>query len=108
MTVGQRMKQLRIDHKISQREMCKRLGYTSTSIVSCYESGKRRIPYEVIVKVSEIFGVTPNYLMGYTEKSINEAKLESMGFTEENLNKLTPSDLNKIEAYLQALLDSKK
>lgn len=108
MTVGERIKMLRISLNISQDELAKRCGLKTATAFSYYESGKRKVPYHIIAKVSDIFGVTPNYIMGFSEKPINMIKLSSIGFTEENLSKLDKNDLIKLEAYLQALLDSKK
>lgn len=108
MTVGERIKMLRISLNMSQDELARRCGLQTSSAISYYESGKRKVPYHIVAKVSDIFGVTPNYLMGFSEKSVDMIKLSSIGFTEENLSKLDKNDLIKLEAYLQALLDSKK
>ena len=108
MTVGEKIKMLRMSADMSQDELAKRCGLHTATAICYYESNKRKVPYHIIAKVSDIFGVTPNYLMGFSNKSVDMIKLSSIGFTQENIDKLDKNDLMKLEAYLQALLDAKK
>ncbi len=61
--VGNKIKELRKKHKMSQSELGSLLGLSYTAI-GYYESGKRRVPVAILKKMSEIFNVDMNELMG--------------------------------------------
>lgn len=58
------VKSLRIENKMTLKEVASRLG-TTEATVQRYESGKgiKSIPYEKIIAYSELFGVSPTYLI---------------------------------------------
>lgn len=51
------LKKLRTERKMSQNEVAVKLGVTATTICR-YESGKRKLPFEIAKKLAEIFDVT--------------------------------------------------
>lgn len=68
-----RIKQLREENKITQEELAKRLNLTSKGIVSMYEKGDRKPSLEILVKLSEIFNCSIDYLLGKSDiKNIAE------------------------------------
>ncbi len=67
MTVGARIKARRMELKLSQREMAARLGYTDHTTLTRIEGGKIDLPQSRIVKIAEVLGVTPAYLMGWEQ-----------------------------------------
>ena len=62
-TLGARLKQLRLDQKLTQQQLAKRLG-VAKSVVSYYESGDRCPSYDVLLKIARLFHVTSDYLLG--------------------------------------------
>ena len=72
-TIGDRIKALRIAHKMSQEELGQRLGINRAA-VNKYEKGTViNIPTNTILKLCSIFDVTPNYLLlGQTEFEIQD------------------------------------
>ena len=66
MTIGDRVKALRLKKGLTQEELAEKLGYRSKSSVAHIENG-RDIPRSMIVQLSEILDTTPAYLMGWED-----------------------------------------
>ena len=60
---GNNLKNLRLKHKMTQKELADKLGVTK-SVVSYYELQERSPSPEVLIKLSRIFHVTTDYLLG--------------------------------------------
>ena len=67
MTTGGRIKARRQALGLSQREMAARLGYTDHTALTRIEGDKIDLPQSRIVKIAEVLGVTPAYLMGWDQ-----------------------------------------
>ena len=67
MTVGQKIKQRRLELEWSQRDLAERMGYKNHSVVARAESGKIDLPQSRLLQFAEVLGVTPGYLMGWEE-----------------------------------------
>lgn len=61
-----RLKELRVARGMSQRELAELAGITQRAI-SSYESGERRPTGETLLRIAQIFGVSPEYLMGWSD-----------------------------------------
>ena len=61
------IKELRKQNRISQMELAKKLNTTQANI-SAWESGKWQPDSENLIKMSHIFGVTVDYLLGNDEQ----------------------------------------
>lgn len=59
---SQRLKQLRLDKHLTQAQVAARVGVTA-SMVSSYETDIRLPSFEVMVRLSDLFGVTVDYLL---------------------------------------------
>ncbi len=62
MILGEKIKTLRVNAKMSQRELADRLNIAK-SVISYYESGDRCPSYDVLIRISRIFNVTTDYLL---------------------------------------------
>ena len=67
MTIGQRIKARRNELKLSQRELCEKMGYSNHSTIGKIETGKVDIPQSRIVQFAEVLGVSVAYLMNWEE-----------------------------------------
>lgn len=67
MNMGEKLKSLRLEKKLTQKQVADRIGL-AISAVSSYESGSRYPSYEVLVQLARIFHVTTDYLLGMTDK----------------------------------------
>lgn len=64
--VYQRIRDLREDKDIKQKEMAKIL-HCSQQVYSNYELGQRDIPTEILIKLSRFHNVSTDYLLGLTD-----------------------------------------
>ena len=62
----QKIRDLREDHDLKQREIAQYLN-CSQRTYSNYELGQRDIPTDVLIKLSEYYDVSVDYLLGLTK-----------------------------------------
>ena len=62
----QRVRDLREDHNLKQRDMAKILN-CSQQVYSNYELGQRDLPTEILISLSAYYGVSVDYLLGLTD-----------------------------------------
>jgi len=60
-----RIRDLREDHDFKQRQVAEYL-HCSQQVYSNYELGQRDIPTEILIKLSNLYGVSIDYLLGQT------------------------------------------
>jgi transcriptional regulator with XRE-family HTH domain len=81
--IGEKLQELRASKGISQKDLAERLKVGQT-IISYYEKGEREIKATTVAELADIFGVTPNYLMGYEDKIVMSNN-EVVRFSESDL-----------------------
>ncbi|MGN0992189.1 MAG: helix-turn-helix domain-containing protein [Candidatus Ventricola sp.] len=75
---GSRLRLLRQAKHITQKQLADQLRLTK-SVISAYETDLRLPSYDILIKISAIFGVTTDYLLGVNHgqlidiSSLNEA-----------------------------------
>lgn len=62
-----RIRDLREDSDCTQAQMAKILN-CSQQVYSNYELGQRDIPTDILIKLSEYYNVSTDYLLGLTDK----------------------------------------
>ena len=60
-----RIRDLREDHDMKQREVAEYL-HCSQQVYSNYELGQRDVPTEILIKLSELYKVSTDYILGLT------------------------------------------
>jgi transcriptional regulator with XRE-family HTH domain len=88
--LGERIKKLRKQRKITQEELGKKVNVTKVSI-SGYENGNRTPDTETLQKIADYFGVTTDYLLGRTDEK------------ERSWNDLTEKDEKDIAKRMEEL-----
>lgn len=66
----ERIKDLRMAHKMTQQQLAEAAGYTDRSSIAKIERGQVDISQSKLETFSRIFGVSPSYLMGPTEEDM--------------------------------------
>lgn len=61
----QRLRDLREDRDLPQRQVAERLR-CSQRVYSNYERGERDIPTDILIRLSEFYDVSVDYLLGLT------------------------------------------
>ncbi|MBR5155933.1 MAG: helix-turn-helix transcriptional regulator [Clostridia bacterium] len=62
-----RLRDLREDRNLRQTDIAEFLGIQQT-VYSRYERGFQNIPIEYLIKLSEFYGVTTDYILGLSDK----------------------------------------
>ena len=81
---GERLKSLRLQKHMTQADLSDRLSVTK-SVISAYETGLRMPSYDILIKISRIFRVTTDYLLGLESKQ----EIDVSGLTEDEIHALT-------------------
>lgn len=67
--IGQKIRELRTSHKISQKELIKMLDISHASL-SAYENGNKLPSLEILIKISKYFNVSLDWLCGANSKPV--------------------------------------
>lgn len=111
MSIGDRVKELRIKKGLTQLELAEMLGYKSKSSVAHIENG-RDIPRSMVVKLASVLDSTPAYLMGWEsdapaqpeQKETPSADSERWDRFRQQYEELSAEEQHRIDAVLDALL----
>lgn len=120
--LGDRLKRLRLEKKLTQEELGKKINVTKVSI-SGYENGNRTPDTETLQKLADFFNVTTDYLLGRTDdpnppgsdsdneelgtlakinQLIKEYGIEQMGFFDiEKWKHLTEDEIKEIIQHFE-------
>lgn len=99
MNTGEKIAKLRISHSWSQPQLAEKMS-VSQSTVAMWESGKRKVSAEDLLKLSQLFHVTTDYLLGnnQTPKWANEKDTNDLArFLKENAGSMTYQGKNLTE-----------
>lgn len=74
--IGRRVKELRLQERLSQADLAERIDM-SVTYISHIETGKKQASLETLVRIAEVFGVTVNNLLyGNQANDKTEYKME--------------------------------
>ena len=62
-----RIRDLREDRDLTQREIAQILGMSQTGY-SKYETGENDIPTQILIKLADFYGTSTDYLLGRTDR----------------------------------------
>ena len=77
--VGERLKRLRKSHDLTQEQLAKKLDLEAPA-VSKYETNRVPIPQEHIIKLSKIFDVSTDYLLGISDSPTQKQEKKEFTF----------------------------
>lgn len=81
---GKRLKALRIESGLTQQQVADRIWVNKASI-SSYELSTRLPSYEVLIKLSKLFHVSTDYLLGIENKAKVNSMVDVSGLTEKQI-----------------------
>lgn len=93
--VGSRIKELRVSQKITQNDFASRLGVTKSAI-SSYENGSRLPSYDILIKISRIFKVSTDYLLGCVDEKSQTVNVS--GLSDKQIDSIK-SSINTFRAF---------
>lgn len=96
--VGKRLKNLREKYKFSLEEVARKIK-SSVGTISRYENNERKINSESLIKLYNLYNVSPEYILYGTEKDYNDLESNIVSFFKnENINIEEKEELfNKIQ-----------
>lgn len=100
--LGQRLKDLRAQKQLYQKELADRLG-VARSTVAAWEAGTKRPEGRTLEKLADFFGVTTDYIFGRTDRPQGRLVDPFVGSPEsgEAIRRLLPSPLDDLITYLR-------
>lgn len=102
---NKRLRSLREQHKISQKDFAEILG-VSNVVLSRYENGERKPDYDMLIKIAEYFDVSVDYLLGKSNSVQLSDDEEFQNFIEDPELEMWYKQLpNNKEEDLRALKD---
>jgi transcriptional regulator with XRE-family HTH domain len=66
MRMYKRIRDLREDNDLTQKEVAKKLN-CSQQVYSNYELGQRDIPTDILIKLSSLYNVSTDYILGISD-----------------------------------------
>ncbi|HCL4578705.1 helix-turn-helix transcriptional regulator [Clostridium botulinum] len=101
--LGKRLKELRNEAKLSQKDLAKKLELSS-STVGMIESGKREGNKETIQKIANFFGVSIDYLYGNDNKETAQAESLIDNFLDRLIQEGIIQDPNNIDSTTEDMI----
>ena len=79
-TIGSRIRNLRNRDGMSQEQLALLLHFENKGTISSYETDRRTVPSDVVIRLAETFHTTTDYLLcgKYPERNIREVDPESL------------------------------
>jgi len=109
MTVGERIKELRLQKKLTQTELGKLVGLTYIQI-GRYETNKSNPSADVLNKLASALDTTTDFLMKGTEDEAVAAQLTDKELLKQfkQVEQLSPEDKNLIKTFIDAFLTKRQ
>ncbi|MDI9509831.1 MAG: helix-turn-helix transcriptional regulator [Clostridiales bacterium] len=106
MKFSARLKQLRLNNKLTQTELADILGLKATAI-SNYESSRNEPSFEKLILLSKYFDVSCDYLLGVTDSYLpvcGEVLDKEIVEFYDNYQKLNQENIDELNKYLHYLI----
>ena len=100
LTIGQRIKNRRIQLGLTQSERAHKLGYESKATIARIEADSRNLKQSKIKAIADALDTTPSYIMGWEEES-NSEKTALSDSQKELLEKISRLDDSKVSTLLE-------
>lgn len=112
--IGQTIRDLRKEKRVSQTELAKIVGVSQTT-VTAWETGKAEPSSSAVSNLADYFNVTTDYLLGRPEKKDDDSKPAAVDDLDEMIDnarsfggkQMTENDREIIKAYLKGFYDNK-
>lgn len=94
MDFGNKLKELRLQAGLTQKQLSERIGVTK-SVISFYELRERTPSPDILIKLSNVFHVTTDYLLGIEHERVLD------------VSDLTSEQIEVIETMINTLRSKK-
>lgn len=69
LTIQEKLKDLRAERKLTLEELSEKIGISSSALVNYESNDFKDISHLSIIKLSEFYGVSTDYILGFTENT---------------------------------------
>lgn len=111
LTIGQRMKERRLQLGINAETVAEKIGVSPATIYRYENGGIEKTPTETLVKIAEVLFTTPSWLMGWSDDplppSVSEDKKKLIALFDSATPVQQQALLASAEAFLKALSKDK-
>jgi len=110
MVTGDRIKELRIKNNMSQEELGQKVGLHKAAIYKYETARVVNIKRTTLIKLADVLGTTPMYLMGISDEKKPAPKSES-GLNAEiknYLDLLTEDELRILHAQIKGIISNRE
>jgi len=109
MSVGDRIKELRLQLRLTQSDLAKKVGLSYIQI-GRYEKQKSKPSAEVLQKLADALNTSADYLMNGDSGQIASTKITDRDLLElfQAVNVLDDQDKNMVKTFLDALITKRK
>lgn len=97
MTLGERLKNLRDNMELEQKEVADKIGVKNNTL-SQYENGKREPDYDTLQKLASLYNVTIDYLITGKERVKDKSNANLFFFDKDDL---TDQDIEDIKKHIE-------
>lgn len=112
MTIGERIKQLRKQKNLTQKELANMCGYKSLTTINKIELGINSIPLSVVEKLAFVLEVSPSYLMGWEEELQETIKVDALSTEEislvEAIRSMTDEEVKELSNFVDYIISKRK
>lgn len=95
---GERLQELRKDHKLTQKSFAKELGI-SWRTVGAYENNRCFPDYVILIQICKFFNVSVDYLLGLIDEPLPIDRTQI--FLPQNLSELSKEEIRDFIAFLK-------
>ena len=110
MSIGEKIKNRRIELGWSQQKLADMMGYTSKSTITRIEKGNNDVSQKNIEKFAKVLGVSIAYLMDWEEPGIDyilKTDNPEMEILIEKISHCTEDQIQKIREYAEYILSKR-
>lgn len=106
--INQRIKQLRLENKLTQSELAEKIGLSYIQI-GRYEKGKSNPSADILQKLADVFNTSSDYLMnGKTEQVKAQLSDKELIKQFSEVENMSSEDKNIVKTFIDAFITKKK
>ena len=104
--VGERIRKVRKQRKISMKELGSRIG-VSESTISRYENGSMSMPFNQIKPIADALNVSAKYLLDWKDTNIEKELFFDYWDKEIKTYTFSDSELNELKSFIQFIISKR-
>ena len=104
MTIGTRIRELRTVRGLTQKDLGKIVG-VSSSMIGMYEINARKPSFDVLERIADYFSVSTDYLLGRTEPDLIDDSIRTLT---RDIQDLTAKDRKLLKGIVETMCERGK